>query len=126
MRMTRYTGFQWRTVIADEATVIKNRERVAWRTLKMQPEDCIGFATAMPAQNRVTDWVVYTHLAYITGDISNVFLMPHDMSYSELRADDFIPSYEAGDPSWITIAGADDNDVVKDLRWCHHKLGFKW
>ena len=92
----------------------------------MQPKVCVGFATATLAQNRVTDWVAYTHLAYITGNISKVFLMPHTMSYSDLRADDFIPSYEAGDPSLITIAGADDNEDVKGLRWWHHKLEFKW
>ncbi|KAK3945308.1 hypothetical protein QBC46DRAFT_433617 [Diplogelasinospora grovesii] len=48
------------------------------------------------------------------------------MTYGELMADDFTPSYDAGNELLITKFSAAEDDDVESLRVFHEDPGFKW
>jgi hypothetical protein len=115
-RMTSHEAFRWRAVILDEAVAVKNMDGAAWRQVRLVPKDAVNFASATPAQNRVTDWAAYVVMMWLTSRIGEVYQDHMSLTDRELTDPGFSPGYEAGHPDLLTVAGARDDPVVGQLR----------
>jgi hypothetical protein len=65
-------------------------------------------------------------MAWYTGRLSKVFVMPIERTVADLMEDDSVPSYEEGDENLLTTSSAEHSKTVADLQHWHKTMGFKW
>jgi hypothetical protein len=111
--------------VADEATSVRNPRGAGWRIIHQLRKQSVGFCTATPAQNRVTDWFGYTFMAWHVSAIPEVFQWPETVTAAEMIEPNFRPGYESGDNCLLTKFSHLENDLVAELRTLD-ACGIKW
>lgn len=93
------------------------------RVFNLIPKGNIGFTTATPAWNRITDWLAYAFLLRLTSDLKD--LWSDGLAVDRCLDEGFEAAYGIGDYDNMLRYSAEDNAGVAKLQEITQKWGWK-